>query len=51
MFYIKFVLRDVEGEENVFHLRHHNEKIAITFGLINIAPGTPSLNKKKSVVL
>jgi len=39
--YTKFVLRDVEEEENVFHLHHRNEKIAIALGLINIAPGTP----------
>jgi len=37
----KFVLCDVEEEENVFHLHHRNEKIAIALGLINIAPGTP----------
>ncbi len=41
MLYTKFVLRDVEEEENVFHLHHCNEKIAIALGLINIAPGTP----------
>ncbi len=32
MLYTKFVLHDVEEEENVFHLRHHNEKIAIAQG-------------------
>jgi hypothetical protein len=25
----------------VFHLCHHSEKLAIAFGLINTAPGTP----------
>jgi hypothetical protein len=35
------VLDDVEEEEKVFHLCHHSEKLAITFGLINTAPGTP----------
>jgi hypothetical protein len=39
--YTKFVLCDVEEEENVFHLHRCNEKIAISFGLINIDPGTP----------
>jgi hypothetical protein len=39
--YTKFVLHDVEEEENEFHLCHHNEKIAIALGLINIAPSTP----------
>ncbi len=37
----KFVLHDVEEEEKVFHLCHHSEKLAIAFGLINTAPGTP----------
>ncbi len=41
MLCIKFVLHDVEVEENVFHLCHHSEKLAIAFGLINTAPGTP----------
>jgi hypothetical protein len=37
----KFVLHDVEEEEKGFHLCHHSEKLAIAFGLINTAPGTP----------
>ncbi|CAM6042283.1 unnamed protein product [Sphagnum compactum] len=37
----KFVLHDVEEEEKVFHFCHHSEKLAIAFGLINTAPGTP----------
>jgi hypothetical protein len=37
----KLVLHDVEEEEKVFHLCHHSEKLAITFGLIMTAPGTP----------
>jgi hypothetical protein len=37
----KFILHDVEEEEMVFHLCHHSEKLAIAFGLINTAPGTP----------
>ncbi|CAM6018447.1 unnamed protein product [Sphagnum balticum] len=37
----KFVLHDVEEEEQVLHLCHHSEKLAIAFGLINTAPGTP----------
>jgi hypothetical protein len=37
----KFVLHDVEEEEKVFHLCHCSEKLAIAFGLINTAPGTP----------
>jgi pentatricopeptide repeat protein len=39
--YTKFVLHDVEEEEKVFHLCHHSKKLAIAFGLINTAPGTP----------
>jgi short-subunit dehydrogenase len=39
--YTKFELHDVEEEENVFHLCYHSEKLAIAFGLINTAPGTP----------
>jgi hypothetical protein len=39
--YTKLVLHDVEEEEKVFHLCHHSEKLAITFGLIKPAPGTP----------
>ncbi len=31
----------MEEEENAFHLHHRNENIAIAFGFINIAPGTP----------
>jgi hypothetical protein len=38
----EFVLDDVEEEEEkVCHLCHHSEKLAIGFGLINTAPGTP----------
>ncbi len=37
---MKFVLHDVE-EEQVSHLCHHSEKLAIAFGLINTAPGSP----------
>jgi hypothetical protein len=36
----EFVLDDVE-EEKVFHLCNHSEKLAVAFGLINTAPGTP----------
>jgi hypothetical protein len=36
---MKFVPHDVE--EQVFYLCHHSEKLAIAFGLINTAPGTP----------
>ncbi len=39
--YTKFVLHDAEGKGKVFHLGHHNEKLAIAFGLINTAPGSP----------
>jgi hypothetical protein len=39
--YTKLVLHDVEEEEKVFHLCHHSEKLAITFGIIKTAPGTP----------
>jgi len=35
------VLHDVEEEEKAFHLCHHSEKLAIAFGLLNTAPGTP----------
>jgi hypothetical protein len=35
------MLHDVEEEHKVFHLCHHSEKLAIAFGLINTAPGTP----------
>jgi hypothetical protein len=38
---MKFVLHDVEEEEQVFHLCHHSEKLSIAFGLINTAPSTP----------
>jgi pentatricopeptide repeat protein len=41
-----FVLHDVEEEEKVFHLCHHSEKLAIAFGLINSAPGTPLCIRK-----
>jgi hypothetical protein len=37
----KFVLHDVEEEAKEFHLCQHSEKLAIAFGLINTAPGTP----------
>ncbi len=37
----EFVLDDVEEEEKVFPLCHHSEKLAIAFGLINTALGTP----------
>jgi hypothetical protein len=37
----KFVLHDVEDEKKLFHLCHHNEKLAIAFGLINPNHGTP----------
>ncbi|CAK9863309.1 unnamed protein product [Sphagnum jensenii] len=40
-----FVLHDVE-EEKVFNLCHHSEKLAIAFGLINSAPGTPLCIRK-----
>jgi hypothetical protein len=36
----------VEEEEKVFHLCHHSEKLAIAFGLINSAPGTPLCIRK-----
>jgi hypothetical protein len=39
--YTKFVLHDVEEKKKVFHLGHHSEKLAIAFGLINTAPGSP----------
>jgi pentatricopeptide repeat protein len=41
-----FVLHDVEEEEKVFHLCDHSEKLAIAFGLINSAPGTPLCIRK-----
>jgi pentatricopeptide repeat protein len=34
-------LHDVEQEEDVLHLCHHSEKLAIAFGLISTPPGTP----------
>jgi DNA-binding response OmpR family regulator len=38
----KFILHDVaDEEEKVFHLCHHAKKLAIAFGLINTARGTP----------
>jgi pentatricopeptide repeat protein len=37
----EFVLDDVEEEGKVFQLCYHSEKLAIAFGLINTAPGTP----------
>jgi hypothetical protein len=36
----KFVLHEIEGEEQVFHLCHYGSKLAIAFGLINTPPGT-----------
>eukprot|EP01018_Ginkgo_biloba_P007725 Gb_41234 [translate_table: standard] len=36
----KFVLHDVEEEQKEQILCHHSEKLAITFGLINVPPGT-----------
>jgi hypothetical protein len=39
--YTKFVLHDVEEEEKVFHLCDHSKKLAISFRVINTAPGTP----------
>ncbi len=38
---MKFLLHDVEVEKKAFHLCHHSEKLAIAFGLINTAPGSP----------
>jgi hypothetical protein len=37
----KNILHDVEEEEQFFHLGHHSEKLAITFGLINTVAGIP----------
>jgi len=37
----KIVLHDVEQEEDMLHLCHHSEKLAIAFGLISTPPGTP----------
>jgi hypothetical protein len=39
--YTNLVLHDVEEEKKVHHLCHHSEKLAIAFGFINTAPGTP----------
>jgi hypothetical protein len=36
-----FVLHDVEEEVKAVHLFHHSEKLAIAFGLISTALGTP----------
>ncbi|GLJ44760.1 hypothetical protein SUGI_0941230 [Cryptomeria japonica] len=36
----RFVLNDVEEEDKEFLLCHHSEKLAITFGLLNMAAGT-----------
>ncbi len=36
-----FVLHEVEEEVKAFHLFHHGEKLAIAFGLISTALGTP----------
>jgi pentatricopeptide repeat protein len=33
--------KGVEEEEKVFHLCHHSEKLAISFGLISTTPGSP----------
>jgi hypothetical protein len=38
---MKFVLHDVEEEENIFHLCYHGEKIVTAFGLITTPPGIP----------
>jgi hypothetical protein len=38
--YTKFMLHDVEEEENVPFL-HQSKKLVIAFRLINRAPGTP----------
>jgi hypothetical protein len=37
----KYVLHDMEEEEKALHLFHHSEKLAIAFGLMSMAPGTP----------
>ncbi|XP_057841861.2 pentatricopeptide repeat-containing protein At3g22690 [Cryptomeria japonica] len=37
---IRFVLNDVKEEEKEEILRHHSERLAIAFGLINTPPGT-----------
>ncbi len=37
----KFVLHDVEGEEKRFQSCHHNQKLAIAYGLISTSLGTP----------
>jgi hypothetical protein len=42
----RFILHVVEEEELVFQLCHHNEKLAIAFGLINTAPSSPLWKKK-----
>ncbi len=39
--YTKGVLHAVEAEGKVFHLCHYGGKLAIAFGLISTAPGTP----------
>ncbi|CAM6008822.1 unnamed protein product [Sphagnum balticum] len=36
----------IEEEKKLFHLCHHSEKLAIAFGLINSAPGTPLCIRK-----
>eukprot|EP01018_Ginkgo_biloba_P000321 Gb_38244 [translate_table: standard] len=36
----RFVLNDVKEEKKEEILRHHSEKLAIAFGLINTSPGT-----------
>ncbi len=35
------IYKGVEEEEKVFHLCHHSEKLAISFGLISTTPGSP----------
>jgi hypothetical protein len=37
----KFVLHDVEEEEKRFQLCHHNQELAIAYGLISTLLGTP----------
>jgi len=44
----KLVLSDVKEEEKVFHLCHDLKKLAIAFGLVSTAPGTPLCIIKES---
>ncbi|KAJ7536583.1 hypothetical protein O6H91_12G075300 [Diphasiastrum complanatum] len=37
----RFVLHDVEKEDQELSLNHHSERLAIAFGLISSPPGTP----------